>query len=178
MLTWIPGVDVTLNTLYDNLSFDCTGGTATSSYHRQWLPIIGQMLRDLAWGQVRPVAINEVAAEFATEDQNGTCGGFDQMICTAGADGIHPEEEGYEVIVEKLWEAAGGVNLGSRDELNRAAINDVDYGFLRRVRRSSSRCWLAAACKQMSCLVSAQSIPMKAVKSVSVEDFIGHLPKC
>jgi len=135
MLSEIPGVDVTLNTLYDNLSFNCYGGTATSSFHRQWIPIIDQMLRDMAWGQVRPVTINEVAAEFVTEDQNGVCAGFDQLICTAGSDGIHPVQDGYDVVAEKLWEAAAGVNLGSRDSLGRTTIDTIDYGFLRRVRR-------------------------------------------
>jgi hypothetical protein len=141
MLSEIPGVDVTLNTLYDNLSFDCYGGTASSAFHREWIPIIDQMLRDLAWGQVRPVTINEVAAEFVAEDQNGACGGFDQLICTAGSDGIHPVQDGYDVIAEKLWEAAAGVNLGSRDALGRASIGQLDYGYLRRVRRIYPTVW-------------------------------------
>jgi lysophospholipase L1-like esterase len=141
MLSEIPDVDVTLNTLYDNLSFDCYGGTATSAFHREWIPIIGQLLRDLAWGQVRPVTINEVAAEFVAEDQNGACAGFDQQICTAGSDGIHPVQEGYDVIAEKLWEAAAGVNLGTRDALGRGSIDPADYGYLRRVRRILPTAW-------------------------------------
>ena len=135
LLDRVPQVDVTLNTLYDNLTFDCYGGLATSTFHRQWIPIIDQMLRDLAWGQVRRVTVNEVAAEFAVEDLNGICSGFDDQICTAGADGIHPRQIGYDVIGEKLWEAASGVILTG------APREDLDYGYLRHVRRLLPSVW-------------------------------------
>ncbi|ANM31853.1 hypothetical protein ABI59_23280 [Acidobacteria bacterium Mor1] len=135
MLTEVPGIDIQLNSLYDNEAYDC-GSTAVTDFHREWLPIIDHVLREMAWGQARRVAINEVAAEFAREDLLGGCTGFENRICNDffGTDGIHPTEAGYEIILEKLWEAAGGVNLGSRDSLNRTSI-DQDYGYLRRVRR-------------------------------------------
>jgi len=141
MLSGVPGLDITLNTLYDNLAYNCYGGAPTSSFHRQWIPIINQILRDLAWGQVRPLAVNEVSSEFAVEDQLGSCSGFSGMICTASSDGIHPRQIGYDIVAEKLWEAAAGINLGSRDILGRTAFGGVDYGFLRRVRRLHPTAW-------------------------------------
>jgi hypothetical protein len=70
----IPGADISLNTLYDNLAYNCYSGDSTA-FHRQWLPIVNRILRDLAWGQARRASINEVAAEFAHEDQNVVCTG-------------------------------------------------------------------------------------------------------
>ena len=141
MLTGVPGTDIALNSLYDNLTWDCYDGTPTSAFHRTWMPIVGQILRDLAWGQIRPVSISEVAAEFAIEDLDGnppaSCTGFDGMICRGGfpTDNIHPNDDGYEIVREKVWESSGGVNLGSRDAVGRTAMTGVDYGLLRRVKR-------------------------------------------
>jgi hypothetical protein len=135
LLYRVPQADVTLNSLYDNLTYDCYGGLATSSFHREWLPIINAILRDLAWGQVRRVPVNEVAAEFAAEDLNGACSGFDEQICTAGLDGIHPLQVGYDVIGEKLWEAASGVIVQG------ASREDLAYGYLRHVRRLLPTAW-------------------------------------
>jgi hypothetical protein len=129
----IPGADISLNTLYDNLAYNCYSGDSTA-FHRQWLPIVNRILRDLAWGQARRASINEVAAEFAHEDQNVVCTGFDQMICR-GLDNIHPTGTGYTIIREKVWEAGGGVNLGPKDALARSSITNANYGYLRRVRR-------------------------------------------
>ena len=91
----IPGADVALNTLYDNLAYNCYTGNP-STFHRQWLPIVDRILRDLAWGQVRRASVNEVAAEFAHEDQAGACFGFDGMICRDifQTDNIHPNNNG------------------------------------------------------------------------------------
>jgi hypothetical protein len=132
----VPGVDVALNSLYDNEAYNCYSGSP-SDFHRTWIPVVDRMLRDLAWGQMRRASINEVAAEFAHEDQLGTCKGFDGMICRDlfAWDNIHPDNDGFTILREKVWEALGGVNLGTRDALGRTAINDVDYGLLRRVRR-------------------------------------------
>jgi len=130
----IPGVDIALNSLYDNLAYNCY--TADSSaFHRQWLPIVNRILRELAWGQMRRASINEVAAEFAHEDQNVQCTGFDGMICRFFLDNIHPVEQGYTILREKVWEAAGGINLGPADALGRTSIAGTDYGYLKRVRR-------------------------------------------
>ena len=131
----IPGADIGLNTLYDNLAYNCYSGDS-SAFHRQWLPIVNRMLRELAWGQTRRAAINEVAAEFAHEDQNVQCTGFDQMICRDifSLDNIHPNNNGYTILREKVWEAGGGVNLGPKDALARTSIA-ADHGYLRRVRR-------------------------------------------
>jgi lysophospholipase L1-like esterase len=136
MTSQIPGVDVSLNSLYDNLAYNCYTADSTA-FHRQWLPIVNSILRELAWGQTRRASINEVAAEFAHEDQNVQCTGFDQMICrdTFGFDRIHPNNNGYTILREKVWEAAGGVNLGPKDAIGRTAIAGADYGYLRRIRR-------------------------------------------
>ncbi len=132
----IPHADVVLNSLYDNLAYNCYTGS-TSVFHQQWLPIVDRILRDVAWGQTRRASVNEVAAEFAHENQAGTCTGFDGMICRDifQTDDIHPTNNGYTIIREKLWESSGGVNLGPKDALARASVAGADYGFLRRVRR-------------------------------------------
>jgi lysophospholipase L1-like esterase len=130
----IPGADIALNSLYDPLAYNCY--TADSSvFHRQWLPIVNRILRELAWGQVRRASINEVAAEFSHEDQNVQCTGFDGMICRFFLDNIHPTNDGYTILREKVWEAAGGVNLGPSDGLERTSIAGADYGYLKRMRR-------------------------------------------
>ncbi len=133
MVTGIPGADLVLNTLYDPEADDC----ASTELHRPWLPIVNRVLRDLAWGQVRRIAINEVAAEFAHEDQEGGCAGFTGMICRGPLmlDEIHPTADGYAIIREKLWEAVGGVSLGPGDALGRASRTGAAFGYLRRVRR-------------------------------------------
>ncbi len=131
----IPGTDIAVNTLYDNLADNCYVGDSTP-FHRQWLPIINRILRELAWGQTRRASINEVAAEFAHEDQNVQCTGFDQMICHfLGLDEIHPNNNGYTIVREKVWEAGGGVNLGPKDASGRTSISGASYGYLRRIRR-------------------------------------------
>jgi lysophospholipase L1-like esterase len=132
----IPGVDIALNTLYDNLAYKCYSADSTA-FHRQWLPIVNRMLRELAWGQTRRASVNEVASDFAHEDQNVACAGFDQMICQGflGLDKIHPTNDGYTIVREKVWEAAGGVNLGPKDALSRTSIAGADYGYLRQIRR-------------------------------------------
>ena len=131
----IPGVDIGLNTLYDNLAYNCYSSDSTA-FHRQWLPIVDRILRDLAWGQTRRASVNEVAADFAHEDQNVQCTGFDQMICQGplNLDTIHPNNNGYTIVREKVWEAAGGINLGSKDALSRTSIAGADYGYLRKIR--------------------------------------------
>ena len=132
----IPGADLSINTLYDNLAYNCYTADSTS-FHRQWLPIVNRILRELAWGQTRRASVNEAAAEFAHEDQNVQCAGFDQMICRDifGLDRIHPNNDGYKIVLEKVWEAGGGVNLGPKDVNGRTAIAGADYGYLKRVRR-------------------------------------------
>jgi len=142
MVSEIPAADVALNSLYDNLAYNCYSGNS-SLFHRQWLPIVNRILRDLAWGQARRVSINEAAAEFAHEDQAGACAGFDQMICRDifQLDNIHPNNNGYTILREKVWEALGGANLGSKDAIGRTSIGNADYGFLRRVRRLLPTRW-------------------------------------
>jgi lysophospholipase L1-like esterase len=132
----LPGADIALNTLYDNLAFNCYAADS-SPFHRTWLPIVNRILRDLAWGQTRRASINEVAAEFAREDQNVACTGFDQMICAGpfNLDTIHPNNNGYTIVREKVWEGLGGVNLGPKDPIGRTSIAGTDFGFLKRIRR-------------------------------------------
>ncbi len=142
LIAGIPGADVALNTLYDNETYNCDS-VPTSDFHREWLPIVNRMLRELAWGQARRVSINEARAEFAREDLLGACTGFEGLICRDifGTDNIHPDNDGYTVLREKVWEAVGGVNLGSRDALGRTSIDEVGYGYLRRVRRLLPATW-------------------------------------
>ncbi|HEX4825161.1 MAG TPA: SGNH/GDSL hydrolase family protein [Candidatus Polarisedimenticolaceae bacterium] len=133
----IPGADISLNTLYDNLAYNCYSGDSTA-FHRAWLPIVNRILRDLAWGQARRASVNEVAAEFAHEDQNVQCTGFDGMICrdAFNLDDIHPTMTGYTIIREKVWEAGGGANLGPKDTgTQRTSITNANYGYLKRIRR-------------------------------------------
>ena len=130
LVSQIPGADIVLNTLYDNEASACM----PTQFHRTWVPIVNGILRDLAWGQARRVTINEVRADFAAVDQAGTCTGFRDMICNNIFDGIHPRQEGYQIIGEKLWEAAGGVRIGSSGALM-PSQTDVDFGYLRLVRR-------------------------------------------
>ncbi|HMC82947.1 MAG TPA: GDSL-type esterase/lipase family protein [Candidatus Polarisedimenticolia bacterium] len=138
----VPGADIVLNTLYDNLAYKCSTGN-TTDFHRAWLPIVDQVLRDLAWGQTRRASIKEVAAEFAHEDQQGGCTGFEGKICRDifNLDDIHPNNAGYTIVREKLWEASGGIDLGPKDALLRTSMTGTDYGFLRRVRRLYPTTW-------------------------------------
>ncbi|MDX1389094.1 MAG: GDSL-type esterase/lipase family protein, partial [Acidobacteriota bacterium] len=143
MLTRVPDLDVALNSLYDNLAWRCGPGDVTD-LHREWIPILDQILREVAWGQIRRASINEVAAEFARLDQNVVCLGFDGLICrdTFQLDLIHPNGPGYQVIREKVWEGIGGVHLGNVAGGDpRTNIPGVDYGLLRRVRRLLPTQW-------------------------------------
>jgi hypothetical protein len=45
------------------------------------------------------------------------------------------------VVREKVWEAAGGVTLGPGDAQSRSSIENVDFGYLRRVRRLLPTVW-------------------------------------
>jgi len=145
MLAGVPGLDITLNSLYDNLADRCYAGTPTTAFHREWLPIVTRVLRDVAWGQARRVSVNEVAAEFAREDLVGQCSGYDNLICRNFLDGIHPVQAGYDVVTEKVWEATGGVNLGPKDVVGRTTQPDADFGYLRRVARLRPTAWEALA---------------------------------
>ena len=144
LVSELPQTDVALNSLYDNEAWNCYAG-GPGAFHRNWLPIVNRILRDLAWGQRRRVAINEVAAEFAHEDQASDCTGFDGLICRDffQFDTIHPTNPGFSVVREKVWEAAGGVLLGPRDPLGRGSVTDADYGFVRHVRRLLPTTWQA-----------------------------------
>ena len=138
----IPNADIAINTLYDNLAYDCYLSD-TNIFHRQWLPLVNRMIRDLAWGQTRRASVSEVAAEFAHEDQAGNCSGFDKKICRDifQTDNIHPNNDGYTIIREKVWEAVGGMNLGPKDALARTSMANANYGMLRLVRRILPTTW-------------------------------------
>jgi hypothetical protein len=137
----IPGADIVLNTLYDNLAYACATGN-TSPFHAAWLPIVNRILADVAWGQARRASILDAAAELAQEDLLGACTGFAGMICrdTFGLDRIHPNNNGYSILQEKGWESVGGVSLGPRDVLGRTS-QSADWGYLRRIRRVLPSAW-------------------------------------
>lgn len=128
LVAGLPAADVELNTLYDNLAYNC----ATNTFHKQWLPIVALILRDVAWGQARRVANAEVYDEFAKQDLTGACTGFKSQICQGIADGIHPTSNGYKTIREKVWESLDGVNLGPKDGNAATTIPGADHGYLRR----------------------------------------------
>jgi hypothetical protein len=138
----IPHADVVLNSLYDNLAYNCYTGN-TSTFHRTWLPIVNRILRDIAWGQARRASVLEAANEFAQEDQTGACTGYDGMICRDlfGFDQIHPTNNGFTILREKGWEAFGGVNLGPKDEGLGRTSQTADFGFLRKIRRLAPSRW-------------------------------------
>lgn len=126
----IPGADIELNTLYDNLAYACS----TRVYRREWIPILQQVLRELAWGQVRRATNAEVYVEYAHQDLNQACTGFGNQICLTFGDRIHPKRNGYDMHREKLWESLTGVNLGPKDPLG--ALNQtMNQGFLPRALR-------------------------------------------
>lgn len=136
LVSELPGAAIELNTLYDNLAYQCNSSTA----HNEWLPILNQILRDLAWGQARRVTNAEIYAEFAHEDLAGGCNGFRDEICLF-LDGIHPRGSGYRTIREKVWESIGGASLGPRDGLGATQITGADHGYLRLVRRLYPTAW-------------------------------------
>ncbi|MDQ7007117.1 MAG: GDSL-type esterase/lipase family protein [Acidobacteriota bacterium] len=140
LVSELPQADVELNTLYDNLAWSCPGGDS-QPFHIEWLPILNQMLRDVAWGQTRRVTNAEVFLEYSHEDLQAGCNGFQNQICHILGDDIHPRGRGYEIIREKLWEALGGVNLGPKDPLGATSATGVDHGYLRRVRRLYPTTW-------------------------------------
>ncbi len=123
LVTELPASEIEINTVYDNEQ----GDDAT---HNLWVPIWDQVLREVAWGQQRRVALAEIWPEYA-HDEGGQIRGEPGLIChdLFGLDGIHPNNDGYDVHEEKLWQAFGGVTLAGGDRL------DVDLGFLR-LRRS------------------------------------------
>lgn len=129
LVAGLPGADIELNTLYDNLAYSC----ATNMFHKQWLPVLALILRDVAWGQARRVTNAEIVAEFARQDLANNCTGFQGLICQGIADGIHPKVAGYRTIREKLWEALDGVNLGPKDGNTATSITGADHGYLQRL---------------------------------------------
>ncbi|MDH3214101.1 MAG: GDSL-type esterase/lipase family protein, partial [Myxococcales bacterium] len=139
LVSELPNAEIELNTLYDNLSYNCSGGQS-NQLHDEWIPILNQILRDVAWGQARRVTNAEVNAEFARADLSGACTGFEDEICQF-LDGIHPRHTGYEIIREKLWEALDGVSLGPKDALGATSITDADHGYLRHAIRLLPTDW-------------------------------------
>ncbi len=142
LVSEIPGADIELNTLYDNLAWNCSSGDS-EPFHVQWLPVMNRMLRDVAWGQVRRVTNAEVFAEFAHEDLADGCTGYEDQICHWLDDDIHPKDNGYHVIREKVWESLDGVNLGPKDGIGAGSITGADHGYLERVIRLFPTAWEA-----------------------------------
>lgn len=131
LVAGLPGAEIELNTLYDNLAYGC----ATSTFHRDWLPLMNQILRELAWGQARRVTNAEIFTEFAHQDLLNGCQGFRDQICNFLGDGIHPKGSGYSIIREKVWEALDGVNLGPKDGNGASNFPGANHGYLQRVIR-------------------------------------------
>ncbi|UCF66904.1 MAG: hypothetical protein JSV80_14130, partial [Acidobacteriota bacterium] len=134
LVSEIPHATIELNTLYDNLAWNCMSSNS-EPFHNEWLPIVARLLRDVAWGQARRVTNAEVYLEFAHENLLDVCNGFTDQICHFLGDDIHPRHSGYEIIREKLWEALDGVNLGPKDGAGAVNISSADHGYLERVIR-------------------------------------------
>lgn len=106
LVSELPDTEIVLNTYYDNEE-------GLDPFHNTWGPIFDQVLRDVALGQTRPVALAEISAEYAHFDpQTGGILGEPGLIChdPFGLDGIHPTKTGYTVHREKVWEASGGTD--------------------------------------------------------------------
>jgi hypothetical protein len=131
LTTALPEAGLVVHTLYDNLAWRCGPGD-TTSFHVEWMPVINQMMRDLTFGQARPAAVAETAEEYAHLDLLDQCDGFEDLICRDlfGFDNIHPRDTGYEVHREKVWEAVGGVQLGSSHPLQRTSAEGLGFGYL------------------------------------------------
>jgi len=124
LATELPTTDVIFNTVYDNSAYDCSG----DDYNDIWVPIWNQMMRDAVWGHGERFGVSEVYPEYAHLDTNGAdCCGDRDRVCSPALDGIHPTEEGAEIHLEKVWEAAGGVNLGPKDGIGAGSNPDLTF---------------------------------------------------
>ena len=124
LATELPTTDVVLNTVYDNAAYDCGG----ADFNDIWAPLWNRMLREQTWGHGERFGIAEVYPEYAHLDLNGAnCCGDQDRICLPGVDGIHPTREGAEIHREKVWEAAGGVNLGPKDGIGASSNPDLSF---------------------------------------------------
>ncbi|MCU0224921.1 MAG: GDSL-type esterase/lipase family protein [Acidobacteria bacterium] len=149
LVAGIPGATIELNTLYDNLAYNCA--TANSSaFHREWVPLVNRILREVAWGQARRVTSAEVNLEFAHEDLLNSCTGFQNRICQLFGDRIHPTAPGYAIIREKVWESIGGANLGPKDGNGATSLTGLDHGYLQRVLRLYPTAWEARSGAQVT----------------------------
>ena len=142
LVAGIPGATIELNTLYDNLADACATGNSTA-FHREWVPLVNRVLREVAWGQARRVTNAEVFLEFAHEDLLNGCTGFQGQICHLLGDDIHPTATGYAIIREKVWESIGGANLGPKDGNAATSLTGLDHGYLQRVLRLYPTAWEA-----------------------------------
>lgn len=142
LVAGIPGATIELNTLYDNLADTCATENSTA-FHREWVPLVNRVLREVAWGQARRVTNAEVSLEFAHEDLQNGCTGFQGQICHFLGDDIHPTATGYAIIREKVWESIGGANLGPKDGNAATSLAGLDHGYLQRVLRLYPTAWEA-----------------------------------
>lgn len=110
-----------LNTVYDNEDGD-------DAFHNEWGAVWNQVLRDVAWGQRRRVAVAEIWPDYSHEDPaTGTKLGADALICQFfGLDKIHPKKRGYDLHEEKVWQGLGGVTASATTETR-------NFGFLARI---------------------------------------------
>lgn len=119
----LPLADIEINTVYDNLADACD----TTDFHAASVTLWNQMLRNLAWGQVRPASIAEVQWEFAHQDVlRASCCGEEDMICVF--DGIHPNETGAPILEHAVLESLGRVQVDAA-----AGAAGVDVGWVERV---------------------------------------------
>lgn len=120
----LPTADVIVNSVYDPSAPTC----ASTDFHNLWIPIWDQMLREVTWGQGERFGVAEVYPEYAHQDVNGgNCCGRRDAICLPGVDGIHPNVDGAEMHLEKVWDAVGGVSLGPKDGIAATSNPNVDF---------------------------------------------------
>ena len=121
LATELPTSDVVVNTVYDNWASSC----ASTAFHNIWIPVWNQMLRDGVWGHGDRFQVAEIYPEYAHQDLNGgNCCGQRDRIC---GDRVHPNRDGALMHLEKVFDAAGLVNLGPRDGI--AATTNLDLNF-------------------------------------------------
>ena len=91
----------------------------------------------------------EVFLEFAHEDLQNGCTGFQGQICHFLGDDIHPTATGYAIIREKVWESIGGASLGPKDGNAATSLAGLDHGYLQRVLRLYPSAWEARSGAQV-----------------------------
>ena len=148
LVSALPEADIVLNTQYD----PAQGG---DPLYDVGVAMLNDMMRRVAFGQRRRVAIAEVWAEFRHFDvERLSFFGFPDLI---HSDRIHPNDQGYEVITEKLWEAVGGVGFGTE------SVMDCNFGYMEHMETlfPSSFADITSGASDETALYEADGVPAR-----------------